>query len=182
MSNAGHEAGAGDSHRRPARSDLRDAIGWVVLGLATLIASIRMDRLEQQNINPVTIPGLLPGLLGIAMMLLGLVLGLRSWRRGALHEPVPAPGPMAREQRKRVVVATALCLGYAVVLVGHGLPFWIASSIYVTASILIFQRMSPDPAERKLSQRVIVKALAIGVISSVVVWLVFEHLFLVRLP
>ena len=182
MSNAGHEAADGDPHHRPARSDLRDAIGWTVLGLATLVASIRMDRLEHQNINPVTIPGLLPGLLGIAMMLLGLVLGLRSWGRGALQEPVPPATATAREQRKRVAIATALCLGYAVVLVGHGLPFWIASSIYVTASILIFQRISADPAERRLGLRAIAKALAIGVGSSVVVWLVFEHLFLVRLP
>lgn len=182
MSNAGHGAQGADSHHRPPRSDLRDAIGWTVLGLATLIASIRMDRLEQQNINPVTIPGLLPGLLGIAMMLLGVVLGLRSWRRGALHQPVPPADPLAREQRKRVVVATGLCLGYAVVLIGRGLPFWIASSIYVTTSILVFQRMSSEPAERKLGPRAIAKALAIGVGASVVIWLVFENLFLVRLP
>ena len=92
------------------------------------------------------------------------------------------PDPLAREQRKRVVVATALCLGYAVVLVGHGLPFWLASSIYVTASILVFQRLSPDPAQRRLSGRVIAQALVIGILASVVTWLVFERVFLVRLP
>ena len=34
--------------------------------------------------------------------------------------------------------------GYGVVLVGHGLPFWLASTIYVTASILLFRRLSRD--------------------------------------
>ncbi|MCB2023688.1 MAG: tripartite tricarboxylate transporter TctB family protein [Burkholderiaceae bacterium] len=168
--------------RRPPLSDLRDAVGWAALGLATLIGSIRMDRLEQQHINPVTVPGLLPGLLGLAMLLLGLVLAVRSWRRGALLQATPMPDPLAREQRKRVMVATALCLGYAVVLVGHGLPFWLASSIYVTASILVFQRLSPDPAQRRLSGRVIAQALVIGILASVVTWLVFERVFLVRLP
>ena len=68
------------------------------------------------------------------------------------------------------------------VLVGHGIPFWIASSIYVTASILVFLRLSRDPAERQLGARVWAKALLIGVTASVVTWLVFERLFLVRLP
>jgi len=180
VSNAGHE-GAHEG-RRPARADFHDAIGWTALGLVTVIGSIRMDRLTQQNINPLTIPGLLPGLLGAAMVLLGLVLGVRSWRRGAMHETVAAPDPLARQQRKRVIIATALCLGYAVVLIGHGLPFWIASSIYVTTSILVFRRLSADPAERTLGKRVIAQALVIGVCSSVVIWLTFEHLFLVRLP
>ena len=75
-----------------------------------------------------------------------------------------------------------MCIGYGVVLVGHGIPFWIASSIYVTASILVFRRISPDPAERKLTARAWILSLVIGVAASVVTWLVFERVFLVRLP
>ena len=56
-----------------------------------------MDRLERQNINPYTVPGLLPGLLGIAMILLGGVLALRSWRRGAL-ELASSPPARARQR------------------------------------------------------------------------------------
>ena len=78
----------------PPRADLADAIGWIVFGIAVLIGSLTMDRLEQQNINPVTIPGLLPGLLGIAMILLGGVLGVRSLRRGALAQPLPPATPI----------------------------------------------------------------------------------------
>ncbi|MDB5947846.1 MAG: hypothetical protein JWQ33_2872 [Ramlibacter sp.] len=173
--------GVEEEHQAP-RSDLKDAIGWVALGLAVLVGSITMDRLEQQNINPVTVPGLLPGLLGLAMILLGTVLGLRSWRRGALTQARPIASAHDREQRKRVWTAIALCAGYGVVLVGHGIPFWLASSIYVTASILVFNRISSDPQERRLGVRAWAKALVIGVGASVVTWLVFELLFLVRLP
>jgi hypothetical protein len=141
-----------------------------------------MDRLEKQNINPVTVPGLLPGLLGIAMILLGAVLGLRSWRRGALTQPREPATALEREERRRVWIAVGLCVGYGVVLVGHGIPFWLASTIYVTASILIFQRISPDLSERKLTPRAWGKALLIGVLASVITWAVFEKLFLVRLP
>lgn len=171
-----------DKEQQAPRSDLKDAVGWMALGLAVLVGSVTMDRLEQQNINPVTVPGLLPGLLGLAMILLGTVLGLRSWRRGALTQARPVAGADAREQRQRVWIAIALCAGYAVVLVGHGIPFWLASSLYVTASILVFNRISRDPAERRLDLRAWAKALLIGVASSVITWLVFELLFLVRLP
>ena len=171
-----------EEEHQPPRSDFKDAVGWVVLGFAVVIGSITMDRLEQQNINPVTVPGLLPGLLGLAMLLLGAILGLRSWRRGALTQARPVATAHDREQRKRVWIAIALCVGYGVVLVGHGLPFWVASWIFVTAAVLIFQRISADVAERRLTARSWIKALVIGGCAAVITWLVFEKLFLVRLP
>jgi hypothetical protein len=166
----------------PARSDLKDATGWIVLGVAILVGSITMDRLQAQNINPVTVPGLLPGLLGIAMLLLGGALAVRSLRRGALAQATPPRTADQREERRRVWIAIALCVGYGVVLVGHGIPFWLASTIYVTASILVFRRLSRDPAERQLGAMAWAKALVIGAAASVVTWLVFEMVFLVRLP
>ena len=39
------------------RSDLRGALGWMVFGVAVLVGSVTMDRLEQQDINPYTVPG-----------------------------------------------------------------------------------------------------------------------------
>ena len=177
-------AEAGDDHddRQPARSDLRDAAGWTVLGLAILIGSLRMDRLEAQNINPYTVPGLLPGLLGLAMLVLGLVMVLRSWRRGALTQAHAAPTELLREERRRSWLVIGLCVGYCVVLVGHGIPFWLASSVYVTGSILVLQRLSRDEQERRLGARAWAKALVIGVASSVITQLVFQELFLVRMP
>ena len=171
-----------DEDTRPPRSDLIDALGWMVLGAALLISSWRMDRLASQNINPVTVPGLLPGLLGLVMLGLGVVLGLRSWRRGALAQSAALSTEHDRSERLRIWVVVGLCAGYSVVLVGHGLPFWLASAIYVTASILILQRMSPDPLQRPLTGRAWFKALLIGVLSAVITQLVFQEIFLVRLP
>lgn len=179
---SGHVAEAGGDEAAPPRSDLKDAIGWIVFGLAVLAGSITMDRLESQNINPVTVPGLLPGLLGIAMVLLGAVMALRSVRAGALTRALPAPTARQREERRRVWIAVALCTGYGVVLVGHGIPFWLASMVYVAASILIFQRISADAAERRLDAKSWAKALVIAVLASAITWAVFEKLFLVRLP
>jgi hypothetical protein len=168
--------------RMPPRADLADAIGWIVLGAAVLVGSILMDRLESQHINPYTVPGLLPGLLGIAMILLGLVLAERSRERGAFRQPRAPATQDQRDERRRVWIVTGLCVGYGVVLIGHGLPFWLASSIYVTGSILVLQRLSRDPQERQFTLRAAIKAVVIGIASSVITQLVFQELFLVRMP
>jgi hypothetical protein len=164
------------------RSDFWQGIGWIVLGIAVLVGSITMDRLESQNINPYTVPGLLPGLLGIAMMLLGAVLAVRSYERGAFTRPRAPFTEHQRETRTRVWIVIALCSVYSVVLIGHGLAFWLASTLFVTGSILIMQRMNRDPDERRLPPMLWLKAIAIGVIASVVTQIVFQDLFLVRLP
>jgi len=164
------------------RSDLTDGGLWIVLGIAVLIGSVIMDRLERQGVNPYTVPGLLPGLLGIAMIVLGGILALRSLRRGARHFQASPPDAHERERWRRIWVVTGLCVGYGVLLVGHGLPFWLASTIYVTGSILILQRMSRDPALRRQTPKAWAKALAIGLGSSLITHLVFQELFLVRMP
>lgn len=164
------------------RSDFWQGVGWVVFGLAVLVLSVTMDRLESQNINPYTIPGLLPGMLGIAMMFVGGVVAVRSMKRGAFdHARVPFTEHQ-REVRKRVWSVVALVTVYSVVLVGHGLPFWLASAIFVTGSILVLQRMGRDPEERKLTPRTCSKAVVIGVLAAAITQVVFQEVFLVRLP
>ena len=63
-------AQAAQARKTSPRGDLWQSLGWIVLGVATLIESLRMDRLEHQDINPYTIPGLLPACLGVAVALL----------------------------------------------------------------------------------------------------------------
>ena len=46
-----------DEARASPRADLRGAIGWIVFGVAVLVGSLAMDRLEAQHINPYTVPG-----------------------------------------------------------------------------------------------------------------------------
>src|SRR3954466_14642485 len=112
------------------RSDFLSALGWMAFGIAILIGSIMMDRLEKQGINPYTIPGLLPGLLGIAMTILGALLAARSWRPHLLST-AKTDAPARHAERKRLLLVLGLCLTFGVILVGHGLPFWLAAALFV---------------------------------------------------
>jgi Tripartite tricarboxylate transporter TctB family len=169
------------------RSDFLSAIGWMGLGIAILIGSVTMDRLEKQGINPYTIPGLLPGLLGIAMTILGALLGLRSWRPHLFASAVNA-APADRGEQKRLLLVLGLCLGFGVGLVGHGLPFWLAAAIFVTVAILSLQYQSGKQYQshkstgERSSVRSLVKAAAIGLGAGIAITVVFQELFLVRLP
>ncbi len=171
-----------DEHHRSARSDLEGGVGWVALGSAILIASVRMDRLEEQHINPNTAPGLLPGLLGIVMLMLGLLLVVRSWRRGGLH---PGAGESMQERwaaTKRIVMVLALCATFAVILVGHGLPFWAAGALFVTVAILSLQHAQRVAEGQKLTLRKVLTTALIGLGAGIIITLVFQEIFLVRLP
>jgi hypothetical protein len=164
------------------RSDFLSALCWIGLGIAILIGSVTMDRLENQDINPYTIPGLLPGLLGIAMTILGALLAARSWRPRLLAAAVASDTSNHGAERKRLALVLGLCLTFGVVLVGHGLPFWLAAAIFVTVAILSLQGKQRRSSGQKLSLRMIVTAAAIGVGAGLAITFVFQELFLVRLP
>ncbi len=163
-----------------ARSDLADALGWLGLGAAVLIGSIRMDRLQDQDINPYTIPGLLPGLLGIALLLMGAVLAWRSWSRGAwTHDGGSDAGATGSV---RLFVVIALCVAFDTALVGHGLPFWVAASVFVTVAILALQQGERRAAGPSLTLRAVATAALIGLGAGGGVSFLFQSIFLVHLP
>lgn len=163
------------------RSELIGGAGWVAFGAAVLIASLRMDRLENQDINPYTIPGLLPGLLGVAIMLAGALLVLRAWRRNGWTKRAPASAPRAGGGRQ-TALAIALCLIFGGGLVGHGLHFWAAASLFVAISILALQAASRRAAGLRLDARSLVTAIGVGVAAGVGITFVFQDIFLVHLP
>ncbi len=163
------------------RRDLQGGIVWSALGSLIVVLSWQMDRMTQQGATLHTAPGLWPGIVGLVLALLGGVLMFRSWRRGqhigwdaaeADDTLYAAPSSFA--------LATAMFFVYALLLVGRGLPFWLGTTLFVTAFVAAFQY-----AQRKAAGRVVrglVVALVCGALTSLLVTLVFERLFYVRLP
>jgi hypothetical protein len=160
-----------------AVADLAGSLVWIAFGGAVLYGSWTMDRLEKMHINPYTAPGLVPGLLGAGLLLFGILLLVRSVRTNA-------QGNGAQEEKAsgwgRLILALALCLGYGVGLVGRGLPFWAATLIFVFVSIAVLQW--PERRARQQIGRGVLVAAACAAATSLGVTLVFQELFLVRLP
>jgi len=167
--------------RAVAAAELRGGLAWTVFGIAVLALSLRMDRLEAQHINPYTVPGLLPGLLGIVTILLGGLMALRSWRRGGRFVGGPRFA-MSGETARRLSLVIGLIVAYTVVLLGRGLPFWLGATIYVSASIVLLQAPQRAAERRGLTTRELLVALAIGLASGWIITWVFQDAFLVRLP
>ena len=159
------------------RADLVSAVLWMLFGGAIAVGAWRMDRLENLNINKYEAPGLVPGLLGAAVFVLGVMLAVRAVRRGAL-------GPAGRHDTSdwgRMALVIAAMLAYSLVLVGHGLPFWLVTGAFVTAFIFFFDRERQTALGRP-APRQFMLALIAGVATSAVVSFAFQEIFYVRLP
>jgi hypothetical protein len=162
------------------RTDRWEGLTWVVVGALILGMSLSMDRLENQGVPFFGAPGLLPGLLGIVMILFG---GTVAARRKAIAVSVEeAAQRRFHLQPGRLAVVLGMCLTYSFVLIGHGLPFWLASAIFVTTAILVLQHPQRKEAGRKLDARAVGFALVVGIGAGVASMLVFERFFLVHLP
>ncbi|MGE3346335.1 MAG: tripartite tricarboxylate transporter TctB family protein [Ramlibacter sp.] len=155
-----------------ARSDLLGGAGWVGFGLLIVAESLRMDRFTSMGAVLYTMPGFVPGMIGCVIVFLGAMLMLRGWRRAAKGQPGEPGGPVLN---RRIAITLVLCLVYAAGLIGR-VPFWLATGLFVAAFTWTF-----TPPEQALPRRVLA-ALVAGVLTSTVVTLVFQQVFLVRLP
>jgi hypothetical protein len=164
----------------PPRTDLWSAVVWMVFGSAVAIGAWRMDRLEKLNINPYEIPGLVPFILGVTLVVLGAVLALRALRQGALDNvgPTAVADPALRRHMAWVF---GLMLFYALALVGTGLPFWLATTLFVMLFIGVLDRERQEVLGRGMAQQWM-RAGGYGLVWGAVVSWSFEYIFLVRLP
>jgi uncharacterized membrane protein YjfL (UPF0719 family) len=163
------------------RDELVNAGVWAVLGMVILVASWRMDRLATMNIDPWSVPGLTPGVVGALMIVLALALALQARRAGddpGLEEVGPADP--ADGGTLRTLGAMVLCVLFAGITLGHGLPFAVEGAIFIFAFTAVFSWRTwrdENRIARGLAQTVAVAVIAAALIS----WL-FESVFLVRLP
>lgn len=111
-----------------SRADRITALILFVLGAAMLAGGYTMDRLEIRQIHPASIPGLVPMILGVLMMLCAGLLYRAAAAGSGDDERVMAGGHPGR-----LAATGGLCLVYAVVLVGW-LPYWLATGLFVAAS------------------------------------------------
>ncbi len=164
-----------------------DRIGgliWFVFGAAVIYGSWTMDRLESLKIPPSTAPGVVPGLYGIGFIALAMILLFRA------HQPktasfaggdeAAAPAEDGGFHWQRILLSWVLCIVYAAVLLGSGLPYWALTAGFLFLHIMLLDDSEQVPARPTLRRILIAAVMAVSV--STVVSLVFRYIFLVRLP
>jgi len=194
----------------PVNSDRWSALLWAAFGAVVVIASWRLDRLENLHINPWSAPGLTPGVVGLLMILLALGLAIQSRRPppaaagestgdgsdGAGVTDVTARTDVtgvtgvtgARDSYEaadagdlsRTLLATVLCVLFAGVSLGHGLPFVVEGAAFILVFVAVFS-WAQWRAEGRLGRGLGVTLLIALASSGLISWL-FESVFLVRLP
>ena len=171
----------GEEGTRPsARADLYGGLFWIALGAAIAIGSWNMDRLERMGVSFFTAPGLVPGILGLLMILCGAVLAVRALREGALGPGQRPPVLLEAVLLRRAGVTLLLTLGFAFVLVGHGLPFPAAAALYLFFQIAVLQY--PDRKPKNEVGRGLLTAALVAAGAAIVISALFQEVFLVRLP
>jgi hypothetical protein len=172
--------GESESAHPSARADLYGGLFWIALGAAIAAGSWNMDRLERLGVSFYTAPGLVPGILGLLMILCGAGLAVRALREGALGSVQRPPVLLDAETLKRAGITLLLALGFAGGLVGHGLPFPVAAAIYLFLQIAVLQY--PERKAKGEVARGLALAAAVAVGAALVISLLFQEVFLVRLP
>lgn len=147
--------------------DRLQGLFWILIGGAIFYASWTMDRLATLGVKPFSAPGLLPGVVGVFILVLGLAMLVRGKTQS--EEAI---------EWRRIWLPLGLCLGFAGGMVGRGIPFWLAAWIFV--SLMIFTLQYPERKDRP--GKLALVALTVGGGASIAISLVFQELFLIRLP
>lgn len=176
----GEANSAQDAARPSARADLYGGLFWIALGGAIAAGSWNMDRLERQGVSFYTAPGLVPGILGLLMVLCGAVLAIRALSEGALGAIQRPPVLLEAGTLRRAGLTLLLALGFALALVGHGLPFPVAAALYLVFQIAVLQH--PERKAKNEVGRGLLSAALVAVGAAIVISALFQLVFLVRLP
>jgi hypothetical protein len=164
------------------KADFVTALVLLAASIAIIALSLNLPRLEHRDINPWTIPGLVPALLGIvlglmALVLLGRSLKYRGHRLGLTRAKMREIAGMT--QVKRVSVTIGFCLFYALALIGW-LPYVLSTFLFVFIFILLFEydRGTDFSGQRR---RIVVAGVEAAIVAAAIASL-FQYVFLVRLP
>lgn len=172
------------SHVTPpprARTDLITAAVLLAFAAAAFAGAWAMPTFTDRGGDPFTAPGIVPGFHAVVIGLLSLVLGIRAVMRGALAPDGGKPPDWRKVEgtsNLRLALAAALGLGLVFGLVGR-VPFWVAATAFVASFTILFE-WPITPKDKRL--RRVAEAVVLGLVTGVLVTLVFERVFLVRLP
>jgi putative tricarboxylic transport membrane protein len=168
--------------RKMNKADFVTSIVLIAFSVAVVVLSLQMPRLEHRNVNPYTVPGIVPGFLGVVVGILSIVLLVRSIVRGGWRLEITRAslGSFFRSEAAwRLALTIGLCVIYGIVLVGT-LPYWLATGIFIFVFILAFELKLKEPLAGQWKRFLF--AIIVAVLATAIIAVMFRYLFLVDLP
>lgn len=164
------------------KADFLSGLFFLILGAVVFYLSWTMPRLEARNIHPATIPGLVPMILGAALILLGALLALKS-RHAAAGTWAPFLAVFRTPEAGRALAALTLVLIFALLLVGR-MPFWAASMIFLFVFVVTMEAVLVDRRSGQVPDwpRAILWGAVTAIVAGAGIYYLFAELLLVRLP
>lgn len=117
-----------------------------------------------------TYPGFVPSIISCVIVLLGVIMILRG-----IKNKVAADPNAETLINRRFIIALASMLVFSLVLLAHT-HFLVASALFVGVFTFLFANEETSLLKRLISASIN------GVISSCIVYFLFQEVFLVRLP
>ncbi len=130
------------------KADFATSILLLVFSATIIILSIRMPSMEEVGANPYSAPGIVPSFLGTILFFLGIILLVRSIRKGGHQVNITRAKIRTffkNESVIRILLTIFLSVIYAGGLLGN-IPYILATFLYVMMFIMIFEY----PFDRKL--------------------------------
>lgn len=163
------------------KADFITALFLSIFGLAVFIISLGMPNFRNLGANPYSAPGIVPAFLGVVLFFLGIVLLIRSISRKGYHLKFSFLGIILlfkQNSVKRLIIAAVLSLLYVLML--GKINYFILSFSYIFIFILSYEL---NFKERMLKQKTtFIFAFFEAFLIAGSIALVFQYLFLVRLP
>ena len=164
------------------KADFAVSILLMCFGVWVVIHSFQMPRFKELGADPLSVPGIVPGILGIVIFILSLVVFIRSltrkgYRLGLNRQTLK--NFFKNTSLQRMLLTIFICIVYGIYMVGS-MNYYLATFIFVLVFIILFQFLDTEDVATRgklLMLSVLQAVLVAGIVGAV-----FRYLFLVDLP
>jgi putative tricarboxylic transport membrane protein len=164
------------------KADFVVSILLMAFGVWIIIHSIHMPRFKELDADPLSVPGIVPGILGTVIFILSLVVFIRSLIRKGYQLGLnrqTLKNFFQDTSAQRMLLTIFICIVYGIFMIGS-MNYYPATFIFVVVFIILFQfRGVQDGTTRG---KMLIFAVLQAVLAAGIVGAVFRYLFLVDLP
>lgn len=168
------------TEKNMAKADFYTAIVLMVCGITATVMALQMPGPPGEQ-SPYSAPGLLPTVLGIVIAGLGLIMFIRALARAKGDVGISLASFKAflsATSTRRIIATIVICLVYVFLLGKVWYPLLTFLFVFGFAALFEYDRGQTFRAQIK---KILLAAL-LALCTTAVVTVLFQYLFLVRLP